>query len=73
MVNLEIIRILQGAIISKDNNLECQKNKKSIKVNSINLNEELGQIDYIFCDKTGTLTQNLLQFKKIFVNGWSYG
>jgi len=32
--------------------------------NGSNLNEELGQIEYIFTDKTGTLTKNEMVFKK---------
>jgi magnesium-transporting ATPase (P-type) len=37
------------------------------------LNEDLGQIEYIFSDKTGTLTQNIMEFRKCFVGGVVYG
>lgn len=35
--------------------------------------EELGQIDFVFSDKTGTLTQNKMIFKKCTVNALAYG
>lgn len=37
-----------------------------------NLNEELGQVKYVFSDKTGTLTRNIMEFKKIAVGSEIY-
>lgn len=37
------------------------------------LNDELGQVEYVFSDKTGTLTCNVMDFRKFCVNGVCYG
>ena len=44
-----------------------------MRAQSSNLNEELGQIEYVFSDKTGTLTCNIMEFKKFTAGVHSYG
>lgn len=68
-----MVKVMQGMIISSDQNMLEKINQIFVKVQSSSLNEELGQIDYIFSDKTGTLTKNLMEFKKLSVDGIPYG
>ena len=42
-------------------------------VQASNLNEQLGNVSFVFSDKTGTLTKNYMEFKKISIGNYSYG
>jgi phospholipid-transporting ATPase len=71
MVTLEAVKLIQGIIMSTDSNMKTDG--LPLTVQSSNLNEELGQIKFVFSDKTGTLTCNKMDFKKIMINGKTYG
>lgn len=63
IVTLEIVKVIQGLFISVDAEGYSKIRQKLIKCNSVSLNEELGMVNYIFSDKTGTLTCNKMAFK----------
>lgn len=73
IVSIEIVKMSQSYFIDKDRLMFSEFRKKSANVKSASLNEELGQIEYIFTDKTGTLTMNLMEFKIAVIGSKLYG
>ncbi|KAF2351653.1 P-type ATPase subfamily IV [Trinorchestia longiramus] len=72
-VSVEMIRLFQSLLINWDKKMMYKPSKTYAKARTTTLNEELGQVQYIFSDKTGTLTQNVMTFNKCSINGVSYG
>ncbi|XP_053154211.1 phospholipid-transporting ATPase ID-like isoform X3 [Hemicordylus capensis] len=72
-VSVEIIRLGNSFYIDWDRKMYFPLNDTPAQARTTTLNEELGQIKYVFSDKTGTLTQNIMVFNKCCIHGKSYG
>mmetsp|Transcript_42314 Transcript_42314/g.49268 ORF Transcript_42314/g.49268 Transcript_42314/m.49268 type:complete len:279 (+) Transcript_42314:506-1342(+) len=73
IVTLEVIKVVQCYFISQDSLMFDEEAGRGTKVSSTTINEELGQVTYVFSDKTGTLTQNIMEFKALAVGEEIYG
>lgn len=72
-ISVEIIKTLQAFFIFSDLKMYYPKLDFPCIPKSWNISDDLGQIEYVFSDKTGTLTQNVMEFKKCTIAGKSYG
>ena len=87
-MSVEIVKFVQGILVTIYNNLLIitlayfinndaemyhEESDTPALARTSNLNEELGQVQYIFSDKTGTLTCNRMEFLKCSIGGISYG
>ena len=73
-VTLEIVKFWQGFIfINFDKLMRNPVTKEHAICRNSNLNEDLGKVEYVFSDKTGTLTSNEMQLRRISIKGDIYG
>ncbi|GAA6110536.1 probable phospholipid-transporting ATPase VD isoform X1 [Tachysurus ichikawai] len=71
-VSIEIVKLGQVYFIQNDLDLYDARLDTGIQCRALNITEDLGQIQYLFSDKTGTLTENRMLFRRCTVAGKEY-
>ncbi|XP_063734056.1 phospholipid-transporting ATPase IH isoform X3 [Eleginops maclovinus] len=71
-VTVEMQKFLGSYFIMWDDDMFDEELGERAVVNTSDLNEELGQVEYVFTDKTGTLTENNMEFIECCVDGHVY-
>lgn len=64
-----MVKYFGAKTLTKDRELFDPDTGEPPRCASSDLNEELGQVEHLFCDKTGTLTENELVFRSCTING----
>ncbi|KAA6414048.1 MAG: phospholipid-translocating ATPase [Lasallia pustulata] len=72
-VTIELVKYFHAFLINSDLDMYYDKTDTPAICRTSSLVEELGQIEYIFSDKTGTLTCNMMEFKQCSIGGIQYG
>uniref|UniRef100_A0A671WBA4 Phospholipid-transporting ATPase n=1 Tax=Sparus aurata TaxID=8175 RepID=A0A671WBA4_SPAAU len=72
-VSVEVLRLGHSYFINWDRKMYHSQTDTAAEARTTTLNEELGQVEFIFSDKTGTLTQNIMVFRKCSIDGRTYG
>uniref|UniRef100_A0A8C7AGQ3 Phospholipid-transporting ATPase n=1 Tax=Neovison vison TaxID=452646 RepID=A0A8C7AGQ3_NEOVI len=71
-IMVEFIYLGNSMFINWDMEMYYAPQDQPARARSTSLNDQLGQVQYVFSDKTGTLTQNIMTFKKCCIGGVTY-
>ncbi|KAJ2063155.1 aminophospholipid translocase [Coemansia sp. S146] len=72
IVTMEIVKFQQAQLINADMDMYDEGSDTAALARTSSLVEELGQVEYIFSDKTGTLTCNIMEFRQCSIGGVMY-
>ncbi|KAI0687946.1 phospholipid-translocating P-type ATPase [Cerioporus squamosus] len=72
IVTMEVVKFQQAQLINSDLDMYYAKTDTPALCRTSSLVEELGQIEYVFSDKTGTLTRNEMEFRFCSIGGVAY-
>jgi phospholipid-transporting ATPase len=71
-ISMELVRVGQAYFMIRDTQMYDEASNSRFQCRALNINEDLGQIKYVFSDKTGTLTENKMEFQCASVWGVDY-
>lgn len=68
-ISMELVRVGQAYFMIRDSEMYDESSNSRFQCRALNINEDLGQIKYVFSDKTGTLTENKMEFQCASIRG----
>ncbi|KAK4799242.1 hypothetical protein SAY86_024607 [Trapa natans] len=71
-ISMELVRVGQAFFMIRDRGMYDEASNSRFQCRALNINEDLGQIKYVFSDKTGTLTENKMEFRSASIWGVDY-
>ncbi|RKP39749.1 hypothetical protein BJ085DRAFT_13927, partial [Dimargaris cristalligena] len=72
-ISIELVKTIQAYFIYCDLDMYFPPLDRPCMPKTWNISDDLGQVQYIFSDKTGTLTQNVMEFRQCSIRGTVYG